>query len=162
LKEFTIGIDPDLDKSGVATIRNNQIVALDAMRFFDLIGFIEEHKATAVFHLEDVEYHKATFQRYIKDPKTKKQRALKPAEMYRVSQNVGQVKAIGRLISNYLKDSGAEYHLIKPLTGMVKKAKDDADFFNRLTNWDGRSNQDKRDAALLALFGKPPRKLRGE
>jgi hypothetical protein len=29
----------------------------------------------------------------------------------------------------------------------------DAKFFNQLTGWTGSSNEDKRDAGLLALYG---------
>jgi len=40
---------------------------------------------------------------------------------------------------------------MKPLRGSVKKAKNDAKLFNKITGWEGKSNQDKRDAALLAM-----------
>ncbi|WP_028471307.1 hypothetical protein [Neptunomonas japonica] len=149
MKEFIIGIDPDLEKSGVATVLDNKIVALDAMSFFELITFINEHIRVARFVVEDVEHDKATYYR----PGTTQ------AGMRKIAQNVGQVKAIGRLLANYLRDSDADYILVKPLKGHLKRAKKDSEFFNQLTGWVGRTNEDKRDAGLLALYGEPPRKL---
>lgn len=137
-----IGIDPDLVKSGVAVTAGGRILTLDAMSFFDLIGFIDEHKHQAVFHVENVEYCKAVYQRNVNQ-----------AGMRKIAQNVGQVKAIGRLLAQYLEDAGADYKMIRPLVGPIKKAKKDAEFFNRQTGWVGKSNEDKRDAALLALYG---------
>lgn len=141
-----IGIDPDLQKSGVATVRNGRIVELYAMPFFTLISFINENMADAQFVIEDVNFHKPTFHR----PGASKH------EMLKIAQDVGKVKAVGMLLADYLKDSGANFRLVKPLKGTVKKAKNGkgaAEFFNRLTGWEGQSNEDKRDAALLALYG---------
>ena len=39
---MVIGIDPDLVKSGVATVVNGKLITLDAMPFFELIQFIDE------------------------------------------------------------------------------------------------------------------------
>jgi len=137
-----IGIDPDLVKSGVAVTEGGKILTLDAIRFFELCRFIDEHKHQCVFHLEDVESNKPTFQRNVNQ-----------SAMRKIAQNVGQVKAVCRLLVEYLDGAGANYKLIKPLVGHVKRAKKDAEFFNKLTGWQGRSNEDKRDAALLALYG---------
>lgn len=139
-----IGIDPDLVKSGVAVTVDGQILTLDSMNFFDLCKFIDEHKHQAIFHLENVEYCKAVYPR---------EAARNEAVKLNIAQKVGMVKAMGRMIEQYLDSSGAEYKLVKHLVGHVKKGKKDAEFFNRLTGWQGRSNEDKRDAALLALYG---------
>lgn len=49
---------------------------------------------------------------------------------------------------------GSPVSLVKSLKGTYKKkAKDDAKFFNQLTGWTGRDNEDKRDTGLLALYG---------
>lgn len=141
--ETTIGIDPDLTKNGVAVVSNGHIISLHAMSLYELVAFIESNKSTAQFVLENVEYDGAVYVR----PKTNR------AVMLNIAQKVGMVKGTCRHIEEYLRDSGAVYRKVKPLTGQVKKAKDSAEFFNRLTGWDGSSNQDKRDAALLALYG---------
>lgn len=142
--KLIIGIDPDLVKSGVAVTENKKILTLDSMRFFELCRFIDEHKHQAVFHLENVEYCKAVYPR---------EAAKSEAVKMNIAQKVGMVKAIGRLLVEYLDGAGAEYKLIKPLVGPLKRAKKDAEFFNRQTGWTGKSNEDKRDAGLLALYG---------
>lgn len=138
-----IGIDPDLVKSGVAVAEDGKLRSLQALSLFELTRFIDQHKDAAEFILENVEYDKTTYIR----PGTNRQQMLK------IAQNVGMAKGTCRHIDEYLRDCGATYRKVKPLTGQVKRAKGDAEFFNQLTGWTGRSNEDKRDAALLALFG---------
>ena len=149
MPKYVIGIDPDLVKSGVAVTNCKQIMSLDSLLFFDLIRFIDRHIDDAFFVLEDVEHDKTVYHR----------RGTSQAGMRRISQNVGQVKAIGRLIGDYLQGAGADFSRVKPLQGGIKRAKKDADYFNQLTGWVGRSNQDVRDAALLALYGPTHRSL---
>ncbi len=141
MSSMVIGIDPDLEKSGIATVIDGKLITLDTMGFFELTDFILEHKHVAHFIVEDVEHDKTTYHRP----------GANQAAMRKIAQNVGQVKAIGRLLGVYLSDCDAQFTLIKPLKGRVKKAKKDAEYFNEITGWKGRSNQDKRDAALLAM-----------
>ncbi len=138
---LVVGIDPDLKKSGVAVVSEGKLITLDNLKLLDLIEFISEHKHCAHFVVEDVNHDKATYIR----PGTNKN------VMMNISQKVGMVKAIGTLLEEILTDLGAEFTSMKPLRGSVKKAKKDAELFNRITGWVGKSNQDKRDAALLAL-----------
>ncbi len=138
---LVVGIDPDLKKSGVAVVSDGKLQTLDALKLLDLIEFISEHKHCAHFVIENVNHDKATYIR----PGTNKN------VMQNISQKVGMVKAIGAVLEEILTDLGAEFTSMKPLRGSVKKAKNDAELFNRMTGWEGKSNQDKRDAALLAL-----------
>lgn len=138
-----IGIDPDLVKSGIALVLDGRLVNLQSVPFFELLQVIElERDKGAHFVVEDVEANKPTFQRNVK-----------PAQMRKIAQNVGQVKAVARLIREYLDYIGASYTMVKPLVGMPKVAKKDAKVFARLTGWTGRCNEDQRDAAMLALYG---------
>ena len=58
------------------------------------------------------------------------------------------------MLVEMLKSMGAEVRQIKLLIGInKKKATYDAKFFNQLTGWQSTSNEDKGDAALVALFG---------
>lgn len=138
---LVVGIDPDLKKSGVAVVSDGKLQTLDVLKLLDLIEFISEHKHCAHFVIENVNHDKATYIR----PGTNKN------VMQNISQKVGMVKAIGAVLEEILTDLGAEFTSMKPLRGSVKKAKNDAELFNRMTGWEGKSNQDKRDAALLAL-----------
>lgn len=139
-----IGIDPDLKASGVAVVCHGEIEQLLALDFFALQQFIDEHKDSAIFALEDVESNKSLYAKHDR----KKERVRE-----RIAQNVGQVKAVARLIQQYLDRTGAQYQMIKPLKGRFKLAKGDSTYFNRLTGWVGQSSEDKRDAALIAMYG---------
>jgi len=142
MSEFTIGIDPDLDKNGVALVQGKKIIDLHAMPFPELLEFAELWKAQATFILEDVNFDKTTY------PRVK----VSPAGMRKIAQDVGKVKGTAYQLFACLEHMGCNVKKVQPLRGPVKKrAKDDAEYFNKIYGWVGRSNQDKRDAAMLAL-----------
>ena len=134
-----IGVDPDLTGSGVAVMVNGEITSLHTMPFFDLLDFIDNHQQ-AIFSVENVNANKALYA-------THNGKGARVRE--KIAQNVGQVKAVGRLIAEYLDRNKCVYELVTPLKGLPKQAKTDATLFNKLTGWEGRSNADNRDAAML-------------
>ncbi len=145
-----IGIDPDLEASGVAIVRNGQIESLQNMDFFDLQEFIQLQKEVepdVIFAVEDVELNKALYAKH---------NGQKAKVREKIGQNVGQAKGVTRLIEQYLIRLNCRYVMVAPLKGRFKKAKKDSEYFNRLTGWTGRSNADKRDAAMIALYGIKP------
>ncbi len=138
---LVVGIDPDLDKNGVAVLKDGLLAELKGLKFTALQAFIKAHP-DAVYVLEDVELNKPTFNRNLNDKANLK-----------VAQNVGMVKGVARLIAEFLEEQDCRYTKTRPLIGHLKHAKKDAAYFNRLTGWEGKSNQDTRDAALLAIYG---------
>lgn len=140
---MVIGIDPDLEKCGVAFVEDGLLTSLEAHGFFALITLIDLNP-DAVYVVEDVELNKAIYARHAgKNAKVRE----------RIGQNVGQVKAVARLIAQYLELKDCRYQMVAPLKGRFKKAKEDRALFNRITGWTGSSNADKRDAGMLALYG---------
>jgi len=139
-----IGIDPDLEASGVAVVRHGRLVNMDSLDFFSLLDFIGRYKDEAVFAVENVELNKSLYAKH---------GGKKAKVRERIGQNIGQVKAIARLIEQYLIRIDAHHVMVAPLKGRFKKAKINREYFNQLTGWTGTSNADKRDAALIALYG---------
>ena len=141
-----IGIDPDLRKNGVAFIKNGKVKDLANLSMIDLVEMIVNTECfeDPLFVLEDVEAIKTT---------VFKQKRKGGISDLRTSENIGKVKAVKILIKEALDHYGCDYKEVKPLRGDVKKAKKDAKYFNLITGWNKSSNQDNRDAALLALFG---------
>jgi hypothetical protein len=142
---YVIGIDPDAQKSGVALVEVNRIVEMQKMSLPELIEYCVE---MAVSHdvtvkIEDVESWKNVRQRP----------GQNFAAMRKISQNVGQVKQAARSIVEMLISKGITPVMVKPLRGPIKQAKKNSAYFNKVTGWTGRSNEDCRDAALIALFG---------
>ncbi|EKT4486714.1 hypothetical protein JGK44_001114 [Shewanella algae] len=142
---LVVGIDPDLEASGLAIVNRNKIAELKKMPFVELIEFITALAAhnDVVVKLEDVNLWKSV----------KKRPGTNDLVMRKISQNVGQVKATATHIKDLLNSKGINVILVKPLRGPVKQAKTNSAYFNKLTGWNGRSNEDTRDAALIALFG---------
>ncbi|WP_223417761.1 hypothetical protein [Shewanella inventionis] len=163
-----VGIDPDLTKSGVAVVVNGKIIFIKSLGFSELIAYVvgltHEHGVVTVL-LEDVDNKKPVFPKRLKQT-NKGQNPLLQYVGYAPSQSgsamkvnlsiaedLGKVKATARLIKEVLEDNGIRVQLVKPLRGPIKAAKKNSSYFNKITGWTGRSNEDSRDAALIALFG---------
>lgn len=147
-----IGIDPDLTASGVALVEGNKIIMLDKVSLPELLVWVNKNRWIAngeiIIRMEDPNLIKPTFPRAM--PKARNKQAV----MNNISQKVGQVKAVATIIMQLLEHAGHQVKPVRPLQGAMKHlAKRDAKYFNQITGWDGRSNEDQRDAALIALFG---------
>ena len=141
---MVIGIDPDLVKSGVALVEDGELKYLWALHFPQLLKYAKEAVSeNALFVVEDVEADKTTYHRANTNAR----------QHARIAQNVGQVKGVKRVLVECLESMGADVVQVKPLCGPIKRAKTDRKYFNQVTGWTSSSNEDKRDAALLALFG---------
>lgn len=148
-----IGIDPDLIASGVAvTTPDKRIVEMQRVKFSELVEYMRLQAAKVegriLIKMEDPNTLKPTFPRAI--PRAMNKQAVNN----RISQNVGQVKAVATLILEVLIADGFNVVPCRPLMGGHKaRCKKDANYFNKLTGWTARSNEDCRDAALIALYG---------
>lgn len=148
-----IGIDPDLSASGVALITpDKRIAEMQRVKFSKLVEYMHLQAAKVdgriLIKMEDPNTIKPTFPRAL--PKAMNRQAVNN----RISQNVGQVKAVPTLMLEVLTEAGFNVVPCRPLTGGHKaRCKKDATCFNKLTGWTARSNEDCRDAALIALFG---------
>lgn len=145
---FIIGIAPDATKPSFALTQGQKIIELCSMIQPELIERIVRlaalHQITV--KIEDVEATKPTFIRP----------DVSVAGMMKITQKVEQVKQASRDITEQLKSKGITPVMVKPLRGSVKRAaKKNGVYFNKLTGWTGCSNQDTRDATMIALWGKP-------
>lgn len=151
---IVIGIDPDMISSGVAVVygqdKRKKIYSLNSVKLPALVDFVKAVgiPEQVIVKLENPAANRAVFTRDIAGAKN--QRAVKDA----IAVKVGKVMATTHHIKELLEHAGYTVKMVKPLTGPVKKqAKQSAEYFNKLTGWEGASNQDKRDAALIALYG---------
>ena len=148
-----IGIDPDLIASGVAVITpDKRIVEMQRVKFSQLVEYMQlqaiKVDGRVLIKLEDPNKIAPTFQRH------RPTAVNRLAVNNKISQNVGQVKAVATLILEVLTAAGFNVQPCRPLAGGNKaRCKKDAAYFNTLTGWTARSNEDCRDAALIALYG---------
>lgn len=146
-----VAIDPDSEKSAAAYIQSGVLNGFEMLDLFELMERADEWRDTgALVLLEYVDNSKGTFAK-----KGVKGAAVKN----KVSQGVGRVKQVARQIAQVLERAECEYLLVEPLRIPEKKhAKSQArgdTFFNDLTGWKGSTNADKRDAAMIGLYGLP-------
>lgn len=136
-----IGIDPDVDKSGVAFIQkqgSNKIKELKCLTFFELFNFLSfykerEEKPTVYIecgYLNASNWHK----------KTNASASINSKIGERTGANFETAKKIVEMCE-YL---GLEHVKVKPTRSKVN-----ADFFKQITGFTQRTNQEQRDAYML-------------
>ncbi|MGD9157170.1 MAG: hypothetical protein PVG39_02065 [Desulfobacteraceae bacterium] len=136
-----IGIDPDIDKSGYAICQERKLTALGCKRFFDLCLTIK------VLADEESEPLTVTIEAGWLIPKSNWHNAKGLHIAERISKNVGENHAVGKLLAQYCEYHGITYELKKPI-GKIDQAQ-----FKAITGWKGRTNQEQRDAAML-VYGR--------
>ena len=146
-----VAIDPDSSKSAAAYIAEGCILGFEMLDLFKLMQRAEEWCSTGqLVLLEYVDNDKPTFNK-----KGGKGAAVKNS----IAQKVGRVKQAARQIEQVLERAGCEYLLIEPLRipekRHAKKQQRGDTFFADLTGWNGLTNEDKRDAAMIGLYGLP-------
>jgi len=132
-----IGIDPDIDKSGLCVYDRyaEDKMQLFTASFFDVLQTIEEwnSRCRTIVKLEAGWLNKKS-----------NWHGGKSNVAQKIAKNVGENHATGKLIEQYCIRNNYQYKLIVP-----KKSKVDAAMFKKLTGYERRTNQELRDAAML-------------
>lgn len=151
MSKLVIGIDPDLDKSGIG-IFNKETKELQymAIKFFDLYRWLIENKEE-IFQVKC----EAGWLNKKSNFRSAKSRGISD----RMSKNIGENHAIGKKILEMCEDVKIPYKLSKPL---LKKWKGSGgkitheELINVLKplgiELNKKTNQDVRDAILICLF----------
>lgn len=136
-----VGIDPDLEKSGVALLGDNGLQLMN-LTFFDLCGILEiERKKIKKVYVEAGWLNKkSNFHNIDKDMPIYKRLAI----CEKVAKNVGENHATGKLIAEMAEGIGLDVVLVKPTSKKLDK-----DQFRKVTGYGKRTNQEQRDAAML-------------
>jgi len=135
-----IGIDPDVDKSGVCIVNNMlQIELLTTMDLVDLFALIES--------MSDCRDIKVIVEAGWKNKTNFHVGAMDNAwKSAKIGSHVGANHEIGRQIIKFCEKVGVECHAIKP-KGHKMSALD----FKRISGWTKRTNQEMRDAYKIIL-----------
>ncbi|WP_228203393.1 hypothetical protein [Acinetobacter sp. CFCC 10889] len=131
-----IGIDPDLEKSGVAVLKDGSL-RLNNMSFYDLTQYFEVNKdqiKKVVIEAGWLNKKSNLHSRYGQSKRAGE----------RIAKNVGENHATGKLLVEMAESLGLAVVLVKPT-----KSKKNSEEFNRITGWQGRTNQEQRDAGML-------------
>ena len=133
-QKMIIGVDPDIDKSGFAILRNVRDLELHNKDFFQMITFIQDNKA---------EITKVVIEAGWLISKSNWHNNSNVRVASRVGKNVGENHAVGKLLECVCLGLGIKVQLLAPM------GKKDAKAFARLTGYSGRTNQEQRDAGML-------------
>lgn len=133
--KIIIGIDPDVDKSGVAT--NEKF--LTNLTFFELFDFLSLNKKA---HNQMVVYIECGFLNKGNWHKTNGSNSVNA----QIGQRTGANHEVAKKIVEMCRYLGIEYYEIKPT-----KSKVNSEFFKQITKIEGRTNQEQRDAYCLIM-----------
>lgn len=140
-----VGIDPDTKKHGVAFMKDNRLLWLHNLPTESLVPALvgKAQSEPLIIKLENINVHKPVF--------------LRPGQnrnqMMKIAQNVGAVKYAATLLIEQLTAAGLKVNLVNPLPKSLSGKRFNQESFNNFTGWQGSSNGDTRDAAMIAWFG---------
>jgi hypothetical protein len=137
---WIVGIDPDVERCGMAWKKkgSSDIEEVLALPFFEVLNQLNNLKASC----DVVVYLDAGW--LISKSNWHDNQGSRRGE--KIAKNVGACHQVGKLIAEYCRRKGIVCHLVKP-TG----SKIGAVAFAKMGLWQGRINQDCRDACLLII-----------
>ena len=137
-----IGIDPDVEKSGLA-VWNGSTKTLEfcgTKTFFELIGMLDgvigEDNGGYEIHIEAGFLNK----------KSNFHPAQGAAVREKIAKMVGRCEMVSLLLIEFCESNKIKYKAIRPT-----RTKDQNNFIFKQVKWEGRSNQEMRDAAALVI-----------
>ncbi|CAL2077622.1 conserved protein of unknown function [Tenacibaculum sp. 190524A02b] len=137
MKKVYVGIDPDIDKSGFDVWDKNNL-NLRTLCFWDLVN--------ELYSLNKTSDLKVMIEAGWLIKKSNWHKSNGKLQSEKIAKNVGMNHQTGILIKEFCEYKNIKFELVKP------KGKLKAETFNKITNYQGRTNQEKRDAAML-VFG---------
>jgi len=144
-----VGIDPDSVASGVAQVCGGVITELQCLEFYDLISFLTTNKEIISLVVVEAGWlNKSNFHLF-RGGKNGKKQVVGIKEAAEIGKDVGRNHQTGILIVQMCERIGIPCRIKKPLLNNVWK--NNGKLFNKLTGWDGQSNPEKRDAAMLVI-----------
>lgn len=134
-----IGIDPDIDKNGIAVCIGGKITELHNLNFVNTVQFISDRKSFIKKVVVESGWliNKSNF--------NLNGRVMSVVARERIAKNVGENHATGKHLVAYIESLEIKVQLLNP-QGKIK-----AKEFNRMTGWNGRTNQEIRDAGMLIV-----------
>jgi len=151
-KSVIIGIDPSLTKTGFAVwdCATKTFVAMNRYDFWDTCHVILQTRSVAsacAAVIENAAEHRFVYGRVLGDiAKQKSANAVRRSAALIQSRalDVGKNHGASLLLIEFLRRNAIPAHVVKPT-----KQKTDSKNFRLMTGYEGKTNQDERDAARL-------------
>ena len=139
-----VAVDPDVDENGLAIWdkRIHSFIHIGKNRLFDVLerirALVDDGEDVIVFIEAGWLIKKSNFHG---------RKGQSKAVGEKIAKAVGANHQVGKVIQEYCYVHYISYNLIKP------QGKKNAAEFKRITGWQGRTNSEMRDAAML-VFGR--------
>ncbi len=133
-----IGIDPDSKKHGIAIYESGKLIDLRMMKRAEVVMLARESEC--IVSLEDVMANQFIYTRNIKQ--SMKVQAT-------VAMHIGRCQQSMVELEEDLLAAGAKIIKHKPNKGNWAKKRG---YFERITGWEGQSNEDTRSAAFFGYL----------
>lgn len=141
MKKILIGIDPDVDKSGVAFLQGDQLKLqnLTFFELFDLLSFYKEKEVKPTVYVECGFLNKSNWH---------KKNAYSAAMNSKIGERTGANFETAKKIVEMCIYLRFPYVQIKPTATKISN-----EYFKSITGIKTRTNQEQRDAFML-VFGR--------
>ena len=141
MSKILIGIDPDVEKSGVAFLKDNKL-KLQNLNFFELFEMLKYYKESEIKPIIYVECG------FLNKSNWHSKKAFSSAMNSKIGERTGANFETAKKIVEMCIYLGLPYFQIKPT-----KSKIDNTTFQNLTGLKIRTNQEVRDAYML-IYGR--------
>ena len=153
-RKTVVGIDPDVEKSGVCVLKACTIQSISSLRFPALVDFLtglSQTTPSAIVCVEGGWLNKSLWHRAFQQ---------NPRVCGHVGKSVGANQQVGKLIVQIALHKGLQVKVVRPLTKRWKGkdgkiTQSELSCIAKQTGFGelpkGRTNQDERDAILLAI-----------
>lgn len=138
-----VGVDPDVDVNGVAIWEKGELT-LTGLRFFELYSMLSVLEASLSSGKVCVVIEGGWLN--TKSNWHNEYQGVSAASS--VGRKTGANHQTGKLIVEMCEHIGLKYEVVRPTSSKIK-----SDAFKKITKFQGRTNQDQRDAAML-VFGR--------
>lgn len=160
MRKYAIGIDPGRN-TGVAVWSKTErkLVKLITLDFWSVIDFLDTFVSS--MQAQDwgalgihVPFMDVDYEVVMEDPQlneTTFARGVEPKLMLKVAQDVGRNKEQAFLLIEWMKKRKIQFRTIQPKNRQRGGGKWTADYFRKMTGWQGSSNEHTRDAARFVI-----------
>lgn len=141
--KILLGIDPDIDKHGVAIYKNGELIALHKWDAVNIVAYLEEiagEYASCKASIEDVNANNFIYARNANSNRNIEKD---------IARRIGKVQQAQVELMKWFDNYGITYALHKPQKGNWA---DKRDLFERITGWAKQSNEDTRSAAFMGYL----------
>lgn len=149
-KKLIIGIDPDIERCGFAAVGRGDLFQITGMSVTQIIDYVDTMissgsvtKEEVLVRVESGHKNKSVWSGNIQGVKP-----ISKAKVASIGVDVGKNFGAGIILINHFKERGIDVEEVVP---RAKNRKVDAEMLKKMCGWQGRTNQDQRDAAILVI-----------